>query len=312
MQLNDIDLNKLNVFFNVAEQGGVTPAAQKLLLTRSAISQSLSSLEAKLELKLFHRVGKRLVLTSEGQRLFRQVRRYQAELEQALNELVEQKHEMSGMIRVGAFSELARAQLSPHIASFLARNSKVRIKLLFSGPSELNAMVLENKVDLAFSIYPHEHKNVTSQRAFLQELVLVSGKRLAKRLKTAADVSKLPIVDYYQSNVLMKRWLSRYEAVSTSALNIRAYAASTDVAIELIRQGVGVGIVPRYLAQPFVKTGELLIKEFGRPSLIDYIWLNELRSSYKSPALRAFREEILGESAITQKSAHERNRFLHV
>ena len=54
MSLDEVDLNKLATFFAVAEAGGVSAAARRLGVTRSAVSQSLAAFEASLALQLFH------------------------------------------------------------------------------------------------------------------------------------------------------------------------------------------------------------------------------------------------------------------
>jgi hypothetical protein len=74
MRLHNLDLNKLHVFGAVVEQGGVGSAAAHLGRTPSAVSQSVSALEGGLGVKLFDRVGKRLVLTWSKERAERDAR----------------------------------------------------------------------------------------------------------------------------------------------------------------------------------------------------------------------------------------------
>src|SRR6266478_4852838 len=76
MLLKELDLNKLHVFAAVAEHGGVSRAAAELGRTPSAVSQSVTALEDALGVKLFDRIGKRLVLTRGGQLLHADVRRH--------------------------------------------------------------------------------------------------------------------------------------------------------------------------------------------------------------------------------------------
>ena len=63
-----VDLNKLRTFAVIAESGGVSAAAGRLALSRSAVSHSLAALESELEVALFHRVGRGLVLSADGAR----------------------------------------------------------------------------------------------------------------------------------------------------------------------------------------------------------------------------------------------------
>ena len=57
MELNNVDLNKIQTFLAIAELGSVTASAARLALTRSAVSHSLRVIEGQLGVALFHRVG---------------------------------------------------------------------------------------------------------------------------------------------------------------------------------------------------------------------------------------------------------------
>src|SRR5713101_5402825 len=64
-----MDLRRLRTFVTVAEQGSVSKAALVLRITQPALSRQIRDLEEELGLKLFQRVGGRLVLTGEGEQL---------------------------------------------------------------------------------------------------------------------------------------------------------------------------------------------------------------------------------------------------
>src|SRR5262252_9428427 len=100
MKLKELDLNKLHVFATVAEQGGVSRAAAELGRTPSAVSQSLTALEAALGVKLFDRVGKRLVLTRGGQQLRGHVRDHYAALQRTVDALRDDTANVRGAVRV--------------------------------------------------------------------------------------------------------------------------------------------------------------------------------------------------------------------
>src|SRR5215831_20622619 len=122
VNLNNIDLNKLRAFFVVVAEGGVSPAARALGVTRSAVSQSIAGLEASIGVRLFHRVGKRLVATQEAEKLHARFAEYQAMLGQTLAEVRNEDREVRGLVRVGVFLGFPRPTLARFIAGFLARH----------------------------------------------------------------------------------------------------------------------------------------------------------------------------------------------
>jgi LysR family cyn operon transcriptional activator len=294
VKLNRIDLNKLYTFTAVAESGGISKAAARLGLTRSAISQSVSALEASLGLRLFHRVGRRLLLAPPGEELFARAVDYQRGLESALDALVSHPEEARGVVRVGLFIGFSRARLTDFLAVFLERNPGVQIRLLFVSQPELASLLTENKIDLALSIYPlsSEARLIQSRRLFQEELVLVSGKRHFIANPTLAQVQRLPMIDYYQSGQVARTWVRHHFGGAPKPLNIRAFGAAVDFVLELILKGAGAGIVPKSVAENELRRKRLFQIRTGKPELTDSVWLNELRRFEHSPAVRLFREKL--------------------
>src|SRR5262249_16329870 len=110
MELNKIDLNKLNTLVAVIEQGGVSAAAARLELTRSAISQSVSSLESSLGVPLFRRAGRKLLPTPAALRLYRSARSYQVGLKKTVAEILGETS--PGRVRVGLFTGFPKMRIA--------------------------------------------------------------------------------------------------------------------------------------------------------------------------------------------------------
>ncbi|MFL5018189.1 MAG: LysR family transcriptional regulator, partial [Rhizobium sp.] len=66
-----LDWDKLRIFHAAAEAGSFTHAADKLHLSQSAISRQVSALEQDVGTKLFHRHARGLILTEQGELLYR-------------------------------------------------------------------------------------------------------------------------------------------------------------------------------------------------------------------------------------------------
>ncbi|HXQ22066.1 MAG TPA: LysR family transcriptional regulator [Candidatus Acidoferrales bacterium] len=291
MRLNDLDLNKLHTFFAVAEHQGITRAAARLGLTRAAVSQSVSTLEAALNVRLFHRIGKRMSLTNEGRLLHARLRDYQAQLQQTLDAIVNEERTVRGVVRIGLFLGFSRLRLSGLLARFTGRYPEARVKLLYAPHSELNAHLLNDRVDFVFSLSPqHEGgAKIRSSRLLRQELVLAGAQQFFKRPFGIDDLKRMPVIDYYQSDPLIHRWVRHHYRVKPPDLRVTVWAATTDLVLELLLNRAGIGVLPRDLADPFVKRRRLFIVDTGRPELSDFIWLNELMPTFPNPLLDAFR-----------------------
>jgi DNA-binding transcriptional LysR family regulator len=299
MQLNDLDLNKLHTFFAVADHHGITRAAAGLGLTRSAVSQSLSTLEATLRVRLFHRVGRTMRLTTAGRVLYGRLRDYRAVLQSTVDEIVNEKREVRGLVRVGLFLGFSRLRLARLLARFASRYPDARIKLLYAPHTDLTAYLANDRVDFVISLSPETRggAQIRSARLLRQELVLAGAKRFFRGAFALADLGSLPVIDYYQSDPLIHRWIRHHYRTKPPALHVTAWAATTDLVLELLLQHAGVGVLPRDLADPFVKRGRLFLVETGRVELSDFLWLNERTPSYPNPLLDAFRALVREELA---------------
>ena len=295
MRLQEIDLNKLATFFAIAEHGGVSSAARRLGLTRSAISQSLSGLEASLEVQLFHRVGRRLVLTREGALLRTRLAEYQGKLESTLREITNEEREVRGLVGVGVFLGFSRLRLSLLLERFLRAHPETRVRVVYGSREDTRGRLVQGRVDFAFSLRPRGGKRglERSSRLFEQELVLAGVPSLVGSASGLEELSRLPVVDYYQGDPLIERWASHHFRVRSPRFRVRAWAATTDLVLELVLQRVGIAVLPRDLVDPQVRRRRLWRVETARPELRDEVWLDELQGRWRSPRLEAFREAVL-------------------
>ena len=292
MELHRIDLNKLHTFFAVAEEEGVSAAARRLALTPSAVSQSLSGLEESLDVRLFHRLGRGLALTPEGRLLYRRFRDYQLRLRDTLTEVVNEEREPRGLLRVGLFVGFPRERLAAFLGDFVGSHPKVRLKLLYGSREELQDGLLEGRMDavLSFDAESDPSGRIRSTRLFREELVLVAGGRHLKGRFSLERLEGTPVVDYYQSDPLIQRWASYHfrRKLPARRLDVRVWAATTNLVLDLVLRRVGVGVLPRHVVQPHVARRRLRLIEPGDRVLGDSMWLKELTGDRRSPGQEAF------------------------
>jgi DNA-binding transcriptional LysR family regulator len=295
VQLNTLDLNKLHAFFAVVEASGITGAAGRLGRTPSAVSQSITGLEGALGVRLFDRVGKRLVLTRSGRHLYRRFRDYQSQLQQTVDELTAAAGDVRGLVRFGLFLGFPRLRLVRFITRFSAHHPNARVRVVYAPQDDLNARLLSGGLDFAVSFHPRADtsQRLTSTKLFRQELVLVSGRRFFTNGFDLAELGQTPVIDYYQSDPLIHRWLAHHFGGRRRDVNVVIWGATTDLVLDLVLDHAGVAVVPQYLAEPYVKRGRLGVLRTGRRELTDLIWLNERQGAYRDRTLDVFRSAVL-------------------
>ena len=297
-----IDLNKLRTFAVIAQAGGVSAAATRLALSRSAVSHSLAGIESELGIPLFHRVGKRMVLTREGKLLQAAYREAEGSIAVALSSIGEASQEARGELRIGLYPGFSRFRLAGLLEAILSEHPRARCRL-FQGPRrELLADLLAARLDFVLSLGPAERESrgrTLARPVFQQSLVLACHKDLQRSGSGFEAVSRLPIIDYFRSEPLFERWVShhfRRRKLGGASLRaqVRAWVGSgTDVALELTRRGVGACVLPQDLVDPFRKQGELSILRGTGKVLRDEIWLHQLDDARPSALHEAFRQALL-------------------
>lgn len=294
MKLNDLDLNKLHVFLAVAELGGISAAARQLGRTRSAVSQSVSALEAALGVALFDRVGKRMLPTRPGRRLHEQAREYQRGLQRVVDELSDEDGEVRGLVRIGLFLGFPRVRFATFLTRFRAQHPRASVRIVFAPQDDLQRRLLANRLDYTLSFHsPESGARLEATRLFEQKLVLVSGARFFRRGFSVDELPQVPVVDYYQSDPLIERWLAHHVGAAAPRPEVQVWAATTDMVLELVLGGAGVGVVPDSLIAPYVKQRRLRVLGTKKRELTDFIWLNEPRGAHRDATLTAFREAAL-------------------
>jgi DNA-binding transcriptional LysR family regulator len=278
------------------------------------VSQSLTTLEASLGTKLFDRVRKELVLTRGGQQLHAHVADYQQLLARALAELSGDSAEVTGTIRLGLFLGFPRVRSRELLVTFAERYPRAVVRVVYAPQRDLEARLSKNKLDYVLSFAPSSRTapDLTSKRLFAQELVLVTSAHFFKHGFSVRELATTPVVDYYQSDPLIARWLAHHFPNERVAPNVRFWAATTDLVHELVQSGAGVGVMPHHMLNRArrrrpARADSDGLREIGPPSpLIDHVWLNEPRQAHRDPAQRAFREVLL--SVLAEREERVRRR----
>lgn|GEM_PF-1932706 len=279
MKLNEIDLNKINVFCSVMKHQGYKGASEELNLTRSAISQSITSLEGMLSLSLFYRIGNRIIPTERALEFYNGILTYQIGLEKTLSQLSLklESNKRKGILRIGVYLEFAKSKLVPVVERFLTENPEAQIKFIFDSPSRIEKLLENNLLDLSISIFPHRGiKSIHSQILYQQELVMIGHKEILPDRFRKESFHIIPVIDYYQSHLLFKRWWkTHFNSSPSNKINPRVYAATAEMVIELVKRKLGVGVVPKYLVEGKLSSMGIQIIQPSTKELIDFIWLNE-------------------------------------
>lgn len=149
-----MDWDKLRIFHAAAEAGSFTHAGENLNMSQSAVSRQVSALEAEVGVPLFHRHARGLILTEQGEMLFRTTSDVQIKLDAVQARLIESHGKPSGTLRVTTTVALGSTWLTERVQEFLDRYPAVNLHLILDdGELDLNM----RKADVAIRLSQPVH-----------------------------------------------------------------------------------------------------------------------------------------------------------
>jgi DNA-binding transcriptional LysR family regulator len=237
-----MELSSLRIFKTVAEEGGVTQAAARLHRVQSNVSARLTQLEESLGVTLFHRSGRRMLITPEGERLLAytdQLLRLADEAQASLRG----KQEPAGLLRIGSMETTAAARLPQVLGAFHRKHPGVDL-VLDTGPTDyLVQAVLNHRVDLALVAAPVERPELMQVPVFEEELVLLTD-AVHGPVLTPADVSRRTLLGF-RSGCAYRRRLERWFAEADVAPARVSEFGTFEAIIGCVAAGMGVAMMPK-------------------------------------------------------------------
>ena len=285
-----LNLNHLAVFHAVAETGGVTPAAQRLMVSQPAVSKQVKELERSLEVRLFDRHAKGVRLTDAGATLADYARRIfalAAEAEAAMSDVTGLRR---GSLSVGASPALGTYLLPKALVYFRQRFPGVQLHLEIGNAHLLRGRLLDGALDLALTEADLRWPEFEARVMFEDELVAVAHPchPLARQRQVSAErLCREPFVvreTGSQTRSLVERALADAGHAVTPVLSL----GSSEAVKQAVAAGLGVAMVSKLAIAAEVADGRLTVLRLKGLSVRRPVRLLRPRGRTESRAAHAF------------------------
>ena len=302
-----MDWDKLRVFHAVAEAGSFTHAGESLNLSQSAVSRQISALEENLKVPLFHRHARGLILTEQGELLYRTAHDVFARLAMTEAQLSESREEASGPLKVTTTFGFGTLWLTPRIREFLELYPDIRFSLVLDD-GELDLSMRE--ADVAIRLAPprqpdlvqrhlmsFRHKIYATREYLLRHGTPTAPEELdSHRIIVFGNESKLPIGDV--------NWLLSVGAKPGAERKPVLEVNSVYGLFRAAQSGLGIAALPDYID---FEAGNLvaIMPDIHGPKVDTYfVYPEELRQSKRIAVFRDYLLKKMGEqevrNAVTQ------------
>jgi len=246
------------VFVAVIENGGFSAAARTLGISKSAVSKRITQLERHLGVRLLHRTTRKLSLTEAGERYFEHAAQALTAAGQAEDAVTELQGEPQGKLKISSPMSFGRLHVAPLIPKLMRRYPKLQIDLVMD----------DRKVDLVAEGYDLSIRGgilpdstlIARKLAPLHQVLCASPEYIERHglPSTPEELTGHNCVLFSLSSDANK-WTLIDADGSQSVLVSGSYQVNNSEAIlEALRQGIGIGRLPTFVAGPDLKTGRLV------------------------------------------------------
>lgn len=288
---NNFDWDKLRIFHAVAEAGSFTHAGHDLNLSQSAVSRQISALESELNVTLFHRHARGLILTEQGEMLYRTAHDVFTKLAAARTRLTDSRDKPTGDLRISTTVGLGTIWLTPRLQEFIELYPQIRVELILTD-EELDLGMRE--ADVAIRLRRPTQPDLIQRKLFTvhnhayasPDYVHSSGIP-----QNAEDLDNHKILAFGPAPAFMSDlgWLLRAGRSEGETPRESSFLINSIYGLRrAVESGLGIGVLPDYIV---AEDSPLIRIALGEEALgIDtyFVYPEEMRNSKRIAVFRDF------------------------
>lgn len=290
-----MDWDKLRVFHAAARKGSFTHAGDDLGISQSAVSRQVHALEQQIGVALFHRHARGLLLTEQGEKLFRTTSGIARELQAVQGALVDSRDRPRGTLRVTTTIGLGSSWLCSRITDFVEAYPDVQLSMIFDD-NELDIGMRE--ADIAIRWRQPTQPDLVQRRLFTVHFHVYASAGYVAKYGTPRSLDELEahrIITFGPNPPGYLRdlnWLECAGRGPTEAPRASAVRISNILALHAaVSTGAGIGVLPDFVID---ENQSLVRLDLGAeaPSYdLYFVYAEEMRSSARVQAFRDFMVE---------------------
>lgn len=286
-------MSALVAFEAAARHESFTLAAQELFITESAVSRQIINLEASLNVRLFARVKKRVVLTKAGRLYSEQIRASLRSIER--DTLAMRTHGSGdGSLEIAVLPTFTQEWLIPRLSGFYEVHPGVRVNMgIRSDPFVFAEEHFEAAIHHGTPVWPW----ATAEPLFSDDMVVIGQRKMiGKRIRHPADILQFPLLFCTTRPESWRRWFTA-AGLPPDTAPVRSVGFELhSMLIRAAEAGLGIALVPRFLIPDAAwKNGLVLAHELAIPGEEFYYFVYPNNTSHSAP-LQAFRTWLLAEA----------------
>lgn len=287
-------LDDMVAFVRVVEARSFTAAAERMGLSKSVVSRRITDLENRLGARLLNRTTRSLSLTPAGQTFYERARAIVEDVEEAEQAVAELGREPRGLLRVNGPLSFGIRHLSPAVAAFLAAHPRVEIELDLT---DRFVDMVEEGWDVAIRIGRLRDSSLIARRLAPARRVTLAAPSYLERHgapERPEDLARHECLVYTGTSSPNLWSYAADGAVRTVRVQGRLRSGSGEMLLDAASAGLGVALLPSFMASEAVRAGRLVPVLAGHELLdlaVSAVWPHH---RHLSPKVRAFVDFLAG------------------
>jgi LysR family transcriptional activator of nhaA len=295
--------NHLYYFYITAKSGGVSSAAKALRIAQPSLSSQIRVLEGEVERKLFHKVGRRMELTPDGEVAFGYCRKIFESAEEYADVLNQTDQSRGPRIRIGVTDEVERPFITDLVSAIVREKEMAKqpmVSMFSDCHAELLGQLQTRQIDLLLSNQSAYGEDLQILASVEMPVVLIISPKLLMGLKVARDATVVQLLKVLPGGLVLPtaklRLRSEIDLFLQKQRVQKQVVFESDILAAVIRaaiDGAGIGFIPYpYIARE-IDHGTL--KSFGPEGGYwrNRLLLISLKKKELDPTLKEFRDAVL-------------------
>jgi len=289
-----MDWDKLRIFHAVAQAGSFTHAGEGLALSQSAVSRQISALEEDLGVQLFHRHARGLILTEQGELLYRTAHDVFDKLESVKSIIADSKDRPEGSLRVTTTVGFGSTWLTPRIRRFLDNYPDIRLSIICDD-RELDLSMREADIGIRMSD-PTQPDLIKKRLLTVHTHIYASPNyiRAHGAPNEIDDIDDHPIIAYGDNappSLRNVNWLCNIGKPPHVIRPTKLQVNNIYGLLLALESGLGIGVLPDYMVDDNKNLQRVLPSVNGPAFDTFFVYPEELRNTKRITVFRDFLED---------------------
>lgn len=282
-----MELRQLRIFVCAAEENSFTRAAEKLGYAQSNITTQVRLLEEEFNTRLFERLGKKIALTADGEKLLyhaKRLLRYASDIKGTMTS----SPEPGGILNIGIAESLCLFKLPVLLKEYSRLYPQVKLVIRQGTPLDFQRWLHDNTIDVAFSLDAIINDEDLVARILCEEPMIIVGNNehplVGKGCMELQDISRESFI-YTERDCSYRSVIEKHFTEAKIQPSSSYEFDSIEAIKQFVSSGLGIALLPHAAVERELTSGSLVDLKLIEPKIEMYSQIAYHKNKWLSPAL---------------------------